>query len=65
MGRRWTREKGSFLKHLYRLHKCQCGREVRGNAFYAHAKKCPVYQEWRQRKWEEMLKDLESKGIYL
>lgn len=34
-------------RHTRRVHKCKCGREIRGNAFANHAAACPAYQEWK------------------
>ncbi len=27
-------------KHAQKVHKCQCGREINGNAYYIHKAKC-------------------------
>ena len=43
----WARDGSSFRKHLHIEHKCKCGKVIRGNGFYNHAKSCPIWQEWK------------------
>lgn len=47
MSKIWSNAKGSFKKHLYRMHKCKCGKEIKGNAYYNHRKHCKVYQKMK------------------
>ena len=62
MGKRWSNQKGSFRRHLNRLHQCKCGREFRGNGFYNHAKSCPEYQVWKAIKDKELAELLSGFG---
>jgi hypothetical protein len=42
----FAKDGSSFRKHAYTEHTCKCGKIVKGNAFYNHAKTCPIYQEY-------------------
>jgi tRNA threonylcarbamoyladenosine modification (KEOPS) complex Cgi121 subunit len=34
-------------KHATTVHLCKCGRQIRGNAYYAHRAACVAFKAWR------------------
>ncbi len=44
-------------KHTLVLHTCECGRVVRGNAFYIHYDSCLVAQKHERERIEEIQRE--------
>ena len=52
----WAKDGSSFKKHAHIEHTCKCGKIIRGNGFYNHARVCPVYQAHKLNRDRETIR---------